>query len=153
MHRGQAQLLSIIAGKNGASQKDLVEEIDVRPSSMTEALIKMEAAGLITRKQDENDQRVMRIFLTEAGERTLLQSNAAALDLAGILFNGLTPEEQAQMLSLIEKVSAGLETMDRSGMFGERHRGFHREHRRHHGGCLRDSNPFGLRNHNQDDDR
>ncbi len=152
MHRGQAHLLSIISRKNGASQRDLAEEMDVRPSSMTEALLKMEAAGLITRKQDENDQRIMRIFLAEAGEKAVRQSNVAALDLTTGLFNGLTSEEQVQLLSLIEKLSASLESMDRPGMFGEHGHEFREKHHRHRGSGCPNSIPFYPKNRNPDDD-
>jgi DNA-binding MarR family transcriptional regulator len=152
MHRGQAHLLSIISRKNGASQSELAEEMDVRPSSMTETLLKMEEAGLITRKQDENDQRIMRVFLAEAGEKAVQQSNIAALDLTTGLFNGLTSEEQVQMLSLIEKLSASLETVDRPGIFREHHREFHEKHHRHHGRGRPDSIPFYLKNRNPNDD-
>ena len=133
VHRGHAHLLSIISGKQGASQRDLAEETDVRPSSMTETLLKMEAAGLITRRQDESDQRIMRIFPTETGEKLLLQSNDASFDLATRLFNGLTSEEQAQMLALIEKLSAGLEEMDQSAPLREHGHGFRHGHHRHEG--------------------
>lgn len=129
MQRGYAHLLSIISRRNGASQGDLAEEMDVRPSSMTEALLKMEAAGLIARKQDERDQRIMRIFLAEAGERAVLQSNAAAADMAERLFGGLTSEEQVQLLSLIEKLSSSLEEIDPPAPLNGHHHGHHRHHR------------------------
>jgi DNA-binding MarR family transcriptional regulator len=133
LYRGQTQLLSLISRKNGASQRDLAEEMDMRPSSMTEMLLRVEAAGFVTRKQDENDQRVVRVFLTKAGEGALMQSNDAVPDLAAALFDCLTEEEQTQMLALVEKCSAGLEIMDRSCMPGEHRHGFHLGRHWHHG--------------------
>ncbi len=134
LHRGQNRLLSLISQNNGASQGELCDKMDVRPSSMTEMLLKMEQAGLIVRKQDENDQRVMRVFLTDAGQKAAAQSDVASLDLTTAIFNCLTQEEQTQMLTLIGKVSASIETMD--GPDGhDRHHGrhwFHGHHRMHH---------------------
>lgn len=132
MHRGQTRLLALISRNNGASQRDLAEELDVRPSSMTEMLLKLEAAGLITRKQDENDQRVMRIFLTEAGENAVRETFGAALDMAATLFGCLTAEEQSQMLMLTEKLNAALGGMDRSCMHGRHRHGFHHHCLWHH---------------------
>jgi DNA-binding MarR family transcriptional regulator len=143
MYRGQTHLLALLSQKNGASQRDLAEEMDVRPSSMTEMLLRMEAAGLITRKQDESDQRIMRIFLTEAGEEAVRQSSGAAIDLAAALFDCLTAEEQAQMLALTEKLNANLGVLDRPWMPGGRHHGFHHGHVWHH--LRRFPNPFGPR--------
>ena len=137
LHRGQSLLLSLISKKNGASQGELCEEMDVRPSSMTEILLKMERAGLIVRKQDEKDQRVMRVFLTDAGEKAASQSDVADLDLTTTIFNCLTMEEQTQMLTLIQKISASVETMDRPDGHDDHHgrhgrQSFHGHHRMHH---------------------
>lgn len=131
LHRGQSRLLSLISRNNGASQGELGEAMDVRPSSMTEMLLKMEQAGLILRRQDEKDQRVMRIFLTDAGERAAGQSDVAALDLTTTIFNCLTAEEQAQMLTLIQKTSAAIETRD--GSDGHDHHHGRHGHQRFHG--------------------
>lgn len=124
-YRGQMRLLTLISQKNGASQRDLAEEMDVRPSSMAEMLSKLEAAGYITRTQDENDQRIMRIFLTKAGEDAVVQSSETVPDWSETLFSCLTAEEQAQMLALTEKLNTSLEAMDRPCMPGGHHHGFH----------------------------
>jgi Transcriptional regulators len=133
LYRGQPRLLSLISQNNGASQRDLAEEMDVRPSSMTEMLLRMEQAGLITRKQDETDQRVMRIFLTEAGEKAAEQSGAATLDLTTTIFNCLTQEEQAQMLTLIEKISAGIVAIAGPDAPDTHHHWLHHGHHGRHG--------------------
>jgi DNA-binding MarR family transcriptional regulator len=130
VHRGQTHLLLLISQKAGASQKDLAEQMDVRPSSMAELLLKMEQADLITRKQDENDQRIMRIFLTEAGKKAAEQSTATTLDLTTTLFNCLTAEEQEQMLLLIQKLSINLSAI---GEFDEHHVHLHEKHHSHDG--------------------
>jgi DNA-binding MarR family transcriptional regulator len=132
IHRGQTHLLLLISQNNGARQKDLAEQMDVRPSSMTEMLIKMEQAGLITRKQDEHDQRIMRIFLTEAGEKAAEQSTITTLDLTTTLFNCLTTEEQCQMLALIKKLGTSIEAIDGSEAHHNHHHGPHHKHRGHH---------------------
>jgi DNA-binding MarR family transcriptional regulator len=152
LYRGQTHLLSLISRKNGASQRDLAEEMDVRPSSMTEMLLRAKAAGFITRKQDENDQRITRIFLTKAGEDAFAQSNEAVPDLAATLFNCLTAEEQAQMLALIEKCSAGLEIMDRPCRPGEHLNGFHRGRHWHHGRHRAHPFSFAAKNPEPDDE-
>ena len=100
---------------------------------MTEMLVRAEAAGFIRREQDENDQRIMRIFLTKAGEDAVLRTNEAVPGLASTLFNCLTAEEQAQLLALIEKLNAGFESMDRPFRSRGHHGWFHHGHLGHHG--------------------
>jgi DNA-binding MarR family transcriptional regulator len=109
VHRGQGHLLSLIAENAGAKQSELSEILDIRPSSMTEMLVKLEQSGLIERRQDENDQRVLRIHLTENGEKALKASKAAILEMSGALFGSLTEEEQTQFLGIIDKLTANLE--------------------------------------------
>ena len=51
----------------GMAQKELAKHIGVKPPSITVMLKKLEAEAYIEKKQDENDQRIMRIF--SYGER------------------------------------------------------------------------------------
>ncbi len=132
LYRGQTHLLLLISQNNGASQGDLAERMDVRPSSMTEMLMKMEQAGFITRKQDDKDQRIMRIFLTEDGEKIADESKAAVENFITKIFSCLTPEEQDNMLNLIKRVSLNIETLDSSDEMALHHRDFHHKHCHHH---------------------
>lgn len=133
-HRGQSRVLSILTQTNDVSQRDMAEALDVRPSSLTEMLLRMEQSGLISRRQDENDQRVMRISLTETGKQAATQSTASTRDVTAALFKSLTDEEQAQLLALIDKVNTSLETVetteDHHGHHG--HYGHHDHHCHHH---------------------
>lgn len=131
LYRGQTLLLLLISQNNGASQGELAERMDVRPSSMTEMLMKMEQAGLITRKQDEKDQRIMRISLTEDGRKTVDESKTAVDDFTTKIFSCLTPEEQDSMLNLIEKVSLNIEAMYSADETDVHHHGFGHKHRQH----------------------
>ena len=54
----------------GMSQKELVGKLMVKPPTVTVMIKRMEKSGFIQRKQDEQDQRVSRIYLTELGEET-----------------------------------------------------------------------------------
>ena len=54
--------------KGDCSQKFLADHLDVTPASMVPLLKQIEAAGLITRRQDISDKRVNHIELTAKGE-------------------------------------------------------------------------------------
>ena len=128
-YREQPRLLMLIAENDGVIQRDLAEEMDVRPSSMTEMLSKMEQLGLVERRQDEKDQRVMHIFLTEQGKNAVKKSQNAAERMANTLFAGLTDEEVKTMVELTEKLCTQLGAMDSAEMEQDasqrgHHRGF-----------------------------
>lgn len=112
-YREQSHLLFLIAANNGIIQRDLAEKMDVRPSSMTEMLIKFEHAGLIKRCQDEKDQRIMHIFLTINGWASVKQSQNDDEILASSLLHGLTENDIGTMLHLTEKLSAHLNTIEK----------------------------------------
>lgn len=128
-YREQSRLLLLIAENEGVIQRDLAMEMDVRPSSMTEMLARMERMGLICRRQDEQDQRVMHIYLTDAGKAAAEESEQASARLTGRLFAGLTPEEIAEMLRLTEKLADALDALDSDDSGWGASRGSHGHHR------------------------
>ena len=132
LYRGQTHLLLLISQNNGASQGDLAEMMDVRPSSMTEMLMKMEQSGLVTRRQDDKDQRVMRIFLTENGKKIADESKATVDDFTTKIFSCLTSEEQENMLNLIEKISSNIDSLYSTDVVDLHQHGSHHKHC-HHG--------------------
>lgn len=133
-YREQSRLLLLIAENDGVIQRDLAVEMDVRPSSMTEMLTKMEQLGLVRREQDEKDQRVMHIYLTEKGKSVAEESKKTNSRLTEILFEGLSNEEIDEMLRLTEKLAAHLDAMDSSVYGDEPVHGHHRGFGGHHGG-------------------
>lgn len=114
MHHAQANLLSMIASLDGPTQRDLAEEMDVRPSSMTEMLGRLEQSGWIRRVQDENDQRVLRVYLTDAGKKIVDESPGFRSQTAGAIFDCLTDEEKDQLAAFLDKISANLERSEES---------------------------------------
>jgi DNA-binding MarR family transcriptional regulator len=138
-YREQSRLLLLIAQNDGIIQRDLAEEMDVRPSSMTEILLKMEELGLVVRKQDERDQRVVHIFLTEGGKAAAEKSKNSIKQLTDALFKSFSDEEIKQMLQFTLKLCDGisLTTLDedkhkRRGHLHGLESSCKREHHHHH---------------------
>jgi DNA-binding MarR family transcriptional regulator len=68
-HPGQAICLRILATHDGISQRDLAEILHLSRPTVTSMLQRLERAGAITRHADEADQRLTRVYLTDAGRR------------------------------------------------------------------------------------
>lgn len=109
LHHSQHHLLELVSNYNGTMQQDLAEKMDIRPSSMTELLGKLEQADYIVRKKDEEDQRIMRVFITEKGQQHVEQAQKTAVELTMNLFDCLTNDEQTQFLTLVQKVSTNID--------------------------------------------
>lgn len=66
-HPGQAICLRILVTHDGISQRDLAEILHLSRPTVTSMLQRLERAGAITRRADETDQRLTRVYLTDAG--------------------------------------------------------------------------------------
>lgn len=134
LHRGQIHLLFLISRNDGVIQRDLAEILDIRPSSLTEMLVKLEQEAFVVRKQDEKDQRIMHIYLTENGKAAVNGFTEANTKLTSAIFNCLMEEEIEKMLELVRKISGNLEILDDpAGDTGHAiGRQPHGHHHRHH---------------------
>ena len=65
------RMLMTLRANDGASPAALCELMDVRPSSMSELLARMEEHGLIRRIENENDKRATKVFLTDTGKESV----------------------------------------------------------------------------------
>ena len=63
----QAHLLGEIASQDGQTIKELAYHLYVKPSNFKPIAQPLEERGLIERRQDENDKRSFRIYLTGKG--------------------------------------------------------------------------------------
>lgn len=105
------RLLSILKENPNLSSRELAELLDIRPSSLTELLARLEQEQLVSRTPDENDRRIIRISLTEKGaerEEQIAAERAAHLEKFSACF---TEEEAAQFCALCDKLAAHLETV------------------------------------------
>ena len=67
LHPGQPPMLWHLFREEGLSQKELACRLKVKPPTVNVSLQRLEKADYICRSQDERDQRVSRIYLTEKG--------------------------------------------------------------------------------------
>ncbi|MDX3905228.1 MAG: MarR family transcriptional regulator [Pigmentiphaga sp.] len=71
----QFTVLSVVAHREGLSSADLSRRFYVTPQSMGQLLATLEERGLLERKEDANNRRILRITLTAAG-RDVVESGS-----------------------------------------------------------------------------
>ncbi|BDR60164.1 MarR family winged helix-turn-helix transcriptional regulator [Lactobacillus xylocopicola] len=105
---GQKRVLAVLKLGDGLTQNYLAEILALRPGSLAELLKKLELKGDIRRETDDQDKRVKRVYLTEAGkkEASLLDQEQKEYDTA-TFFAGLNEDEQAELSKSLEKISNG----------------------------------------------
>jgi DNA-binding MarR family transcriptional regulator len=109
LYRGQQFVLCTLWRKEGLTHSELAEELHVHPATVTNALKRMERAGFLERRSDAEDQRVSRVYLTEAGREIRGAVERTWSDLEDQTFAGFSPEEREQFEAFLERVYDNLE--------------------------------------------
>jgi DNA-binding MarR family transcriptional regulator len=64
-------LLNKAAEHEGSSQRELADAMHIEPPTLVRHLDKLAADGLVERRRDESDRRIVRVRVTAAGRRRL----------------------------------------------------------------------------------
>ncbi len=107
--KGQASLLSTIKENNGSTQNELADMFNVKYSSMSERLNKLEILGYITKDIDETNQRYKRIYITSTGKKAVTQANKTLTEFEEKLYKGFTKKDKKQLETYLEKMLSNLE--------------------------------------------
>ena len=120
--RGQALVLSILAGRETLSQRELQQMLGIQPGSLSELISKLEAKGLLTREKAE-DRRGNLLRITDAGRQAIPQADAEEDDDP---FAPLTDDQQDQLAALLRSLlTAWVEDMEPAAPRGRRLPPFH----------------------------
>lgn len=109
LYTGQELLLAQLGFEDGQSQKSLGHLVRSDHSTIAKTVGRLEAAGLVERRKDEEDARVSRVFLTDAGRRIQGRIVEAWRQLEERTATGLTNEEAETFIRLAHKMRDRLE--------------------------------------------
>lgn len=102
----QERMLDVISRfEGGVRQKELTEELKIRPSSVSETISKLEHDGYVKRKVDPDDKRATLITLTEVGQARAAELSDERQGKLSKAFEPLTDEEKEQLILLLQKLS------------------------------------------------
>jgi DNA-binding MarR family transcriptional regulator len=121
LYPGQPKLLVLIKSHEGITQKELSEKNFVTPATITGMLNKLEANKLVTRVPDEDDKRMMRIYLTPEGLHLAEQGEKYMVAMTEQLFEGFTDEELRTFVMLAEKVRDNLHNKENNCIHNKHH--------------------------------
>ena len=112
LHRGQSLVLKALWGQNGLTHSELADLLFVRPATVTNMIKRMEKIGLVERQPDKDDQRVSRVYLTEAGYEIQEQVQQVWMDFEAQVFQGFDPDELAVLRRSFEQIQFNLMRLD-----------------------------------------
>lgn len=99
-----AGLLRMLGANPGLSQQELSDLFGVFPSRLVLLLDQLEAGQLIERQDDRSDRRSYRLYLTDAGRKTLDRIGRLTNELEGDLCGSLNDVERKILTKLLERI-------------------------------------------------
>ncbi len=106
------------AGPAGLPTYQVGERMVARAPNITRLVDKLERKGLLERVRSEEDRRVTLLRIVPAGVRLLLELDTPMLESTRHAMQGLSPEESAQLLDLLEKLRRPLRSANEQGEGG-----------------------------------
>jgi DNA-binding MarR family transcriptional regulator len=108
LYRGQPFLLAALWESEGITHSELARRMRVSPATVSNMIKRMEKGGLLERRPDEVDQRVSRVYLTDAGRAIRERVDQRWRELETRVFGSFTEQEQEMLRALLERVRAEL---------------------------------------------
>ena len=108
VYPGQPPMLLILNKKDGQSQKELADKLNLAPATITVMLKRMEKANLVVRKQDDEDQRISRVYISEEGKEICKKASRVMRNINEECFGNFTMEEKVILRRLLMQIRDNL---------------------------------------------
>ena len=105
---GEGRTLSHAFRAGGVRQNVLAERMGVEAMTLSGALDRLEARGLIERRVDPDDRRAKTVHLTTAGEEMLEQIQPIAAALRAEASNAVSADDWRRFVDVLKTVRANL---------------------------------------------
>lgn len=101
---GQNLVLEVLWEDDGLTPGELAARLGVATPTVVKSVTRMEAVGLLTRRRDERDGRLVRIFLTEHGRAVRGPIEAARRRLEERVAGPLSDEERVVLRRVLTRI-------------------------------------------------
>lgn len=113
LYPGQPRVLHALWKKDGLSQKEIGKELNIKPSTVTVMIKRMEKAGLVKRVQDTKDLRVTKVYLEQKGIDLKEEVKAIGKKVNEEIFYGFNEDEKKTIGKFLDRISENLEKQRR----------------------------------------
>ena len=111
IHPRQIPILAVLYKEDGYSQKELARQLGVKPPTVTVSIQRLEKSGLLIRKQDEKDQRVSRIYLSQEGRKIIKEGMKMAREGEQYILAGFSESEICLMRRFCAQIKENIKAM------------------------------------------
>ncbi|MBZ4684057.1 MAG: hypothetical protein PWP46_1796 [Fusobacteriaceae bacterium] len=111
LYKGQPPVLFMLYKNDGITQNEIAEKMHISKATLTKMLQRMEKNDFITRKKDEKDKRITRVYITEKSIKLKPLIDEKLKNINDTSFNNFSNEEKELMKSLLLKVYFNLKNI------------------------------------------
>ncbi|HEX4725581.1 MAG TPA: MarR family transcriptional regulator [Pseudonocardiaceae bacterium] len=105
---GQNIMLQLLSETDGLTPGDIANRIGNTVPTIVNTATRMETAGLLVRRRDPDDARLVRLYLTDKAREVYPVIQAERRDIERRISASLTEEEQLHLRSALKKIIAEL---------------------------------------------
>lgn len=110
--RPQWRVLTWLQRHEGLNQSALAERLELDAMTLCRMVDRLQAAELVERRADAEDRRAWRLFLTPKGSEMMQKLAPVGEELLQEAMTGLNDSEQEQVLQLLERIHANMQSID-----------------------------------------
>ncbi len=103
------QVLLLVRSANWDTQSEMAEQLGITGATLTHHLNALERKGLVRRWREDNNRRVQRAELTDAGVELFNRLRAVAQRHDRLLRSQLSDDEVEQLGALLDRLEAGVQ--------------------------------------------
>ena len=108
LHPGQEAVLKVLEETDGKTMSQLALALGVQPPTVTKMVTRLTNQGLVFRQVAENDGRLARVFLTEAGRARITEVDLAWKRLEKEALVGIDDKDRKKLRKLLREVERNL---------------------------------------------
>jgi DNA-binding MarR family transcriptional regulator len=108
LYRGQHHVLRLLWEKEGRTHSELAEGLRVSPATVSKMIRRMKEAGFVQPRHDSADQRLSRVYLTEAGRDIREDVQEVWRTLEEETFDGLDSDERGVLRQFLLRLHDNL---------------------------------------------
>ena len=105
----QIALLDWVAASPGCGIQEIATGLGLTAPTVSVGVRRLETAGLLERRSDPQDGRAIQLFLTAQGQALHQRAHAFRREKMRRLLRGLTSEDRATLLALLEQAISAAE--------------------------------------------
>lgn len=110
---GQPKILDYLSENDGCIQRELAENCNIEPATVTSILLNMEKAELIFRVQNLDDRRILNVYLTDKGRRAQREVERVFSLIDEECFEGFSESEKIETINYLNRLQRNIAKEDK----------------------------------------